>query len=656
MKQNNHLTYIPFLVFLLFFISLSGPTLATESQLKQDAQSLLHSLDYIAVDYPGTVTNGVVQNEAEYGEQQEFAIQMSETLKRFPDNAKSVQLKKQIQEIQQAIADKLSGDKIAALCRSASSSIIDAYQVPVAPKTPPSLASGQQLFKANCTGCHGENGLGDGPNATGLEPPPANFHDRERQSQRSVYSLYATISLGVNGTAMPAFTRFSDAQRWALAFYVSNYFATDAERNKGEQLWQQRSEKNNNLPFTPNLNRLTLMSPEDAKDVAGDEAVALLAYLRSKPELLMPKAKDAIALTRQKLSASLDAYNAGDTEKAYELAMSSYLDGFELTEGQLKTMAPELRKEVESSMAAFRQLIKSAQPMEKLENSYQQILAQLDQVQSVLGTVGESASVTFISSMLILLREGLEAILVLAAIAAFLSKADRSHHLNYVHIGWASALLLGLATWFIAQQYIDISGANREITEGIAALVAAGMLLYVGFWLHRQSNAIQWKKYLYKKLDAQAGDVNQVKKGALWGLVSIAFLAVYREVLETILFYEAFWYQSSPEGHQYIIMGFITALVLLVIISWVIFRFSVRLPLRAFFLTNAVLLFILSLIYTGKGIAALQEAAVLPKNTVSFFEVDLLGIYPNLEGLGLQALILVLVALLLLKQRAKASQ
>lgn len=631
---------------LLISASAQAQTAPTASaQLQIDTQSLLHNLDYIAVDYPGAVHEGVVQDAGEYGEQQEFAAQMAEIIKRLPPHPQTPTLAAKITQLQQAIADRLPGEEVAAQCRAASALLIETYQVPVAPLTPPALDVGRQLFQSQCTQCHGATGLGDGMLAATLNPPPANFHDRERQSQRSLYSLYATLTLGVDGTAMPAFSQLSEAQRWALAFYVSNFFASDAERQQGEQAWKQVSEKQGHTAIY-NLNQLALLTPAQALQQGGEQKMAQLAYLRANPAALIPASQDAIGTTRHKLAASLEAYRSGQTTQAYELAVSAYLDGFELTEGQLKTMAPELRKQVETSMAGYRQALKSALPVAEVEPLYQGIQSQLDEVQTVLGDAAESVTVTLLSSMLILLREGLEAILVLAAIGAFLAKADRSHHINYVHIGWVSALILGIATWVIAQNYIDISGANREITEGIAALVAAGMLLYVGFWLHRQSNARQWQKFLHDKLDTQ------MKKGALWGLVFIAFLAVYREVLETALFYQAFWLQSSDKGHDYIVMGFAIAAVLLVAIAWAFFRFSVRLPLRPFFLTNAVLLFVLSLVYTGKGIMALQESGLMLKNPISFFEIDLLGIYPNMQSLGAQAVILLAAAIWLYTQRA----
>lgn len=611
-----------------------------DAQLQADAESLLHNLDYIAVDYPGAVLNGEVQDAGEYGEQQEFAANMGEVINRLPGHAQKPGLAAKITQLQRAIADRQPGEAVAVLCRETSALLIEMYQVPVAPMTPPVIDTGRQLFQSECSQCHGTTGLGDGPLATTLNPPPANFRDRQRQSQRSIYSLYATLTLGVEGTGMPSFNQLSEDQRWALAFYVSNFFASDEERLEGEQAWEQQ-----NTNTIADLRQLSLLTPEQAREQGGEQQVALLTYLRANPALLIPANQDAIGISRHKLAASLQAYRDGENTQAYELALSAYLDGFELAEGQLKTQAPELRKQVETSMAGYRQALKSRQPMTTVEPLYQGIQLQLDQVQTALESAGESASVTLLSSMLILLREGLEAILVLAAIAAFLAKADRSHHLNYVHIGWISALLLGIATWVIAQNYLDISGASREMTEGIAALVAAGMLLYVGFWLHRQSNARQWQKFLHDKLDTQ------IKKGAVWGLVFIAFLAVYREVLETALFYEAFWLQSSNEGRDYIVIGFVIAAALLVAIAWAIFRFSVRLPLRPFFLVNAALLFVLALVYTGKGIIALQEAGVLRADSIRFFEIDLLGIYPNIQSLGIQATILIAAAVWLFSQR-----
>ena len=123
----------------------------------------------------------------------------------------------------------------------------------------------------------------------------------------------------------------------------------------------------------------------------------------------------------------------------------------------------------------------------------------------------------------LLLREGLEAILLLAAIIAFVSKTGRRDALPWVHAGWIAAFVLGGLTWVVATWFIGISGANREMTEGITALVAAVMLLYVGYWLHGHSQAKAWSRFLKEKVDSA------LERKTLWALASVSFLAVYRE-------------------------------------------------------------------------------------------------------------------------------
>ena len=142
---------------------------------------------------------------------------------------------------------------------------------------------------------------------------------------------------------------------------------------------------------------------------------------------------------------------------------------------------------------------------------------------------------------MILLREGLEAVLVVAALAAFLRRSGQAQAMPYIHAGWLAALALGALTWFVATRLVEASGASREITEGVTGLVAAAMLLYVGYWLHDKSHAQAWQRYLMGRAQA-------LGTGAAWGLALTAFLAVYREVFETVLFYQALWTQAPGRG------------------------------------------------------------------------------------------------------------
>ncbi|HTS53285.1 MAG TPA: FTR1 family protein, partial [Burkholderiales bacterium] len=244
-----------------------------------------------------------------------------------------------------------------------------------------------------------------------------------------------------------------------------------------------------------------------------------------------------------------------------------------------------------------------------------------------------------VSSLIIILREGLEAVLVLAAMAAFLVRTGRRGSLPWLHAGWVAALLLGGLTWVISSKLIAISGAHREVTEGITALISAGLLLYVGFWLHSRSNAARWNEFIRAQMSTA------ISGGALFSIALVSFLAVYREVFETVLFYQALWAQSEGDGQTAVIAGFGLGFASLVVLAWLIARYSVRLPLRAFFAVSSVLLAVMAVVFAGQGIAALQEAGKLASSRINFPSIPLLGIYPNLQGLTLQLALMTLIVI-----------
>jgi high-affinity iron transporter len=262
----------------------------------------------------------------------------------------------------------------------------------------------------------------------------------------------------------------------------------------------------------------------------------------------------------------------------------------------------------------------------------------LGEAQQRLASPAVSPTATFLSSLIIILREGLEAILVLAAMAAFLIRTGRRDGLPWLHGGWIVALLLGGVTWLVSSKLIAITGAQREVTEGVTALVSAALLLYVGFWLHNKSHAARWSEFIRGQM------TTALKGGTLFGFALVSFFAVYREVFETVLFYQALWLESEGSAQSAVILGFAIGSATLVVLAWLIARFSVRMPLRLFFGASSVLLAIMAVVFAGQGIAALQSAGKLSSNPITFPSVPLLGIYPNLQGLLLQiALITVIV-------------
>jgi high-affinity iron transporter len=291
-------------------------------------------------------------------------------------------------------------------------------------------------------------------------------------------------------------------------------------------------------------------------------------------------------------------------------------------------------------MLHYRQMIKDNADIQTVQKVNSDLVESLSVAQQKLHASDVSSTVNYLSALLILLREGIEAILILAAISAVLIKTGRTEMLRYLHYGWMTALALGGITWYVAGHLFNVSGASRELTEGVTALIAAAMLIYVGFWLHKQTYAIQWQHFIRNKVS------QSLTNSALTGLAVVAFFAVYREVFESILFFQTLWLQTDSGGHGHIVSGMATAVVLLVLIAWGVFKFSVRLPLKLFFRVNSVFLYLLAIVFAGKGIAALQEAGKLPVDPVRFFRIDALGIYPNVETLGAQ-IVLITVAVLL---------
>ncbi|MES2553330.1 MAG: cytochrome c/FTR1 family iron permease [Pseudomonadota bacterium] len=633
---------------MLFISGASSPAFA-EVTSDEKAQTAVHMLDYVSVDYPQFVKDGVAVVPAEYEEQLEFATQAGTLISELPANPQQPVLLKQAAELRELITQKADGKHVSDVSNTLRIALIQAYKLTVAPKDTPDLNRAATLFATNCMACHGATGHGDGPMAKDLDPQPSNFHDADRMRQRSVYGLYNTITLGVGSTPMKAFTELDEADRWALAFYVSNLRITPEQQQKDADAWMQRSSK---ADFT-DLKSLVTAAPEEVSTTYGPDVAAVQRYLTLHPEALKRTGLNPIAVTRMKLGQTLAAYQEGDRQSARQLAISAYLEGFELIENSLKNIDEPLRMQVEREMMDLRASIAASKPVDDVSKQISTIYGLLDRATEELASGSLSSSTAFISSLIILLREGLEAVLVLAAISAFIAKTGRRDALAYFHLGWIFAIVLGIVTWVAANYLLTISGAGRELTEGITALIAAVMLLYIGYWLHSKSYAQAWQNFLRSQVAAA------LDKRTLWAMAGVSFIAVYRELFETILFYEALWAQVGQEGHSAVLGGIATAAILLAILTWAILRYSVKLPLGRFFAATASLMALLAVVFAGNGIAALQEAGMIDAHAVQHaISVPLLGIHPTAQGLTAQAVVLLLIIagmVLTKRQQAKAA-
>ncbi len=609
----------------LFF---SGLSQASEADVKRVWQIL----DYLAVDYANAVHDGKVVSPSEYDEMKEFALTTRTKITALDAKTEQAALIAQAAELEAAIAARADAGKVGTLSKALAKHLIAAYPVPLAPSTVPDVKLGAKVYAQNCASCHGAGGKGDGPIGMSLDPAPIAFTNKERASQRSLIALYQAVSQGIAGTAMPAFNQLSEEDRWAVATYLGTFAHDSGEVEQGKKVWADGEKAKAAIP---NLDRFVGLTQNDLAESLGvKEAGAVMAYLHASPEVLNQASTGGLTLARKQLQDSLAAYKAGNLKKAQDLALSSYLDGVEPYEQALAAKDGALKNQIEVGMSLYRSRIADKAPVDQVAAAAADVERLFKLGDHVLAGSRADATAAFLGSFTILLREGLEALLVVVAMIAFLRKAERPDVLAYVHAGWVTALLAGAATWGAATYLVTISGANREVTEGLSSLFAAAVLVSVGVWMHQKSVAGQWQSYLRERMSAALN-----RKSAFF-MLGLAFIAVYREVFETILFYAALWGQ----GNDYAILaGLATGVVCLMAITVLLLRFSARLPIGRFFSASSWLVAVLAVVLTGKGMAALQEAGWIAPSVLTAPRFELLGVYPSTIGLAAQAVVLAVV-------------
>ncbi|WP_409315879.1 FTR1 family protein [Pseudomonas sp. KCJK9016] len=619
--------FLAWLVFPLF--ALSSFNLLADTV--EGAPRALHLLDYISADYPPTVEAGKVVDDAEYREQLEFTRALQGLIAGMPAKPEKAGLEQGVDALLAAITAKQDGADVARQARQLGAKLAVAYEVSQAPIITPDPARGAPLYAQHCSVCHGANGAGDGPASVGMEPAPANLRDASRLDHLSLYAIFNTLGQGVEGTDMPAFAdQLDDRQRWDLATYIAQFSADPATAKTDK---------------TYNIADLARQTPAEVQAAEGAEAAATFRTQRAQPPQVKRGPAQLLDYTAATLDKSLAAYRAGDRDQAYDLSVAAYLEGFELVESSLDNVDANVRKDTEKSLMAYRQSLQDGLPVEQAEQRLDAAKGKLKASADLLGSDGLSWSLSYISGLLILLREGLEAILVLAAILAFLRNTGQQSAVRSVNVGWGLALLAGLGTWALAAYVIDVSGSQRELLEGATALFASVMVLWLGVWMHDRRHAAAWQDYIKQSL---------VGGGGRFGFAVLAFFSVYRELFEVILFYETLWLQAGPAGHNAVLAGGATALVLLFGLAWIILRGSAKLPLALFFSINAALLCALSVVFAGHGVKALQEAGIFGTRPVAFFDFEWLGIHADAYSLTAQAV--AIAAIIVLYGRSRVAE
>ena len=345
-----------------------------------------------------------------------------------------------------------------------------------------------------------------------------------------------------------------------------------------------------------------------------------------------------IAAILAELAGAEAAYRAGDASGALAQVEHAYLEGFEPLESRLP-MSRVSRIEQLIHLGVRPQISRGA-PREEVEATMTALRSELLVADAALHA-GTPFWYGAFSAFIIIVREGLEAVLLIGAILAYLARTEAApRHRRQIYAGVGLGIAASFGTWILARTLIPIGGASRELIEGVTALIAVGVLLYISNWLFQKTYIHDWKDYLREQVG------RAMTTGSALAMAGLAFAAVYREGFETVLFYQALLFDT---GAGSVLAGFLPGLVLILIVGVGIIRMGMRLPLRKVFaVTNAILLY-LAFVFLGKGLYNLQEAGLFAPHPLPWLPDhealrQLLGWYPIAETILAQLAFLMLLA------------
>ena len=551
------------------------------------------------------------------------------------------------------------------------------------PGAPIDLARGRQVYTDRCASCHGERGLGDGPAARGMTPAPPALGDPALMADATPALLYRVISVGVPGTQMPAWSaQLTPQQRWEVVAYIQSLHASAADRLEGEGLFVQRCAACHGATGAadgPAARSLSKLPPDvgtlewqversDAQiaeavrkgipgsamppspDLSDRDVAKVVAYLRSlpgrraeAPQVAATSDTDATQVARTvllTLDHALAAAQGGRPTEAGDRAFDAYI-AFEPLETPARAKSPGLVAAMERHFADFKSAIKAGD-LRAAQKSRDAIEAGLPSVVELTQRTS-GAWAAFFQSLLIIVREGFEAILVIGAVVAFLIKTGNRERLRSIWVGAALGVATSAATAVVLQTVLRAVPASRDLIEGATMLVAVAVLFSVSYWLISKVEAAKWQQFIRDKVNAA------LEHGGGTALAFVAFLAVYREGAETALFYQALFGEGSHVVVP-LLLGIVVGFVALAVIFTLFYRFGVRIPLRPFFAVTSVLLYYMAFVFMGKGVRELQEVNAAPLTVLHGFpHVEAMGIYPSLETLLAQLVLVVLFVVALLK-------
>lgn len=421
--------------------------------------------------------------------------------------------------------------------------------------------------------------------------------------------------------------------------YHETAFADEAAARGGEP------PKEVDRPSRCSYKRIQLKMNFNIREVARAGLLALALSVGIAPACVAATAGPAPG---DDLAARLREAVSAYRPSAPKPARAAAADAFFAFEGSgldrdLAAREPGLYRAIESEWMRLLDEMAAAAPADDVAHRADRVVALLDEGARASAAGGS----VFFDSLVIILREGFEAILVVSALAAYLVRIGQAAQLPVLYAGAGTAVAASVALWLAARSLFAVSGAGREAFEGATMLLATGVLFWVSYWLVSKAEAARWQAFVRSRIERALG------RGALFGFALLSFVVVFREGFETVLFYEALYARArGPSGSSLLVGGFAVGAASLVLLYVGFKELGPRIPLRAFFSVTSGLLYFMAFKFAGAGVRELQTAGVVSQTRVPWFPDavvlhDWLGVYPYVEPLALQAVLLLLVVLAL---------
>ncbi|MET4560313.1 high-affinity iron transporter [Lysinibacillus parviboronicapiens] len=333
-----------------------------------------------------------------------------------------------------------------------------------------------------------------------------------------------------------------------------------------------------------------------------------------------------------------DFIDAGDYKAASD-KIREFITIWPSVEIEVSTRNSSLYTKIESDMPIIvSDLLKSQVEEEGVKGKLNKFRTEIELIQG-------DTDYTLWDSALILLREGLEALLIILALVSFLNKSGQTAMRKWIYVGAFVGVLLSAVAAILMSTIFNSAtvDANREMMEGYVGLLAAAMMIGVGIWLHSKASVTSWNRYISKQMG------NAISSGSVFAMASVSFLSVFREGAETLVFYAGI--APKMETSQFV-LGIVVALVILAVIAIVLFKASGKIPIHKLFAVATVLIYVLAFKIIGVSLHTLQLTNKISTTIVDGLPVvSFIGFYPTVETMIGQTILLVLVIVTILYKK-----